>query len=314
MQKKILVTGATGTQGSAVIDALLGAPVHLRALVRDPQGAAAEALGRKGVELAQGDMDDKASLQKALDGISGVFSVQVPPAPDDRDREVRHGRNLVEAALHAGVQSFVHTSVARAGGHESFVGWEEKRWWPLYWTSKADVNALVRSAGFPHWVILKPAYMMDNFLPPKCAWMFPGLGKRGIIESVMDEEARLDLIAASDVGEFAAAALREPGRLHGLEIDLAAESLAMREVAQAISNATGKPVSSRQVSVEEAASLGHHAGLSESQQWASVEGYKVDIALANSHGIALTPFPKWAERMKDRFIIGEGEASPADRA
>lgn len=305
MQANVLVTGATGTQGSAVVDALLDRSVPVRALVRDTNSSGAAALARKGVEVVQGDMDDPTSLDRAMAGVDGVFSVQMPPAPNDSELEVRQGRNLVEAALRAGVRTFVHTSVARAGGHESFTGWAEQRWWPKYWTSKDDVNAIVRNAGFPHWVILKPAYMMDNFFPPKCNWMYPGLVPRGVIESVMDEDARLDLVAASDVGAFAAAAFVEPCRLHGEEIDMAGDSLTMREVAKILTDVTGKPVAARQVSMEEALELGHHAGLSESQQWASIEGYKVDIPLAASHGLPLTSFAEWAEQMKDRFVIGQ---------
>lgn len=311
MQRTILITGARGTQGAAVLCALQSRHVRLRALVRDTLGCAASRLAASGVELVEGDFDDTAALRKAIEGVDGVFSMQVPPLPNKKDREVRHARNLVEAAKAAGVESFVQTSVARAGDHESFLGWADQRWWPLYWTSKAEANDLVRNAGFAHWVILKPAYMMENFIPPKCQWMFPGLEVRGVIESVMDAGVPLDLIAADDIGRFAAAALTQPGLLHGQDVDLAGDSLTMGEVAAVISQATGQAVSAQQVTADEALALGNHAGLSESQAWASVEGYRVDLAGAAARGIPLTTFADWARANSDCFVIGPQAEEPA---
>ena len=301
-RKIVLVAGATGAQGGAVINALAGGDFALRALVRDPSSPAATALAARGVELVQGDFDDGDSLIRAAAGAYGIFSVQTPPGRDDS--EVRTARKLIEAALANKVEVFIHTSVARAGDQESFIGWADGRWWKQYWISKDEVNKMVRSAGFPHWTILKPAYMMDNFVAPKSAWMYPGLARRGAIEHAMDPDTRLDLIAAADVGRFAAAAFADPPRFDKMEIDLAAESLTMGEVAAVLTAVTGKPVTARNISVKEAEDLGNTPGLAESQQWASLEGYKVDLGAANGRGIALERFADWARRHADEFEIG----------
>ncbi|MDO7834410.1 NmrA family NAD(P)-binding protein [Sphingobium sp. HBC34] len=302
MSKIILVTGATGMQGGATVDALLANGFTVRALVRDPQSASSSALAARGVELARGDFDDLASLDAAMHGVDGVFSMQLPPLPGDLDSEVRAGRNLVEAAKRAGVDMFVHTSVARAGDQEHFVGWAEGRWWPDYWNSKSAVNDLVRSAGFPHWTVLKPAFMMENFIPPKAAWMFPQLSQ-GFIGTAMAKGARLDLIAASDVGRFAAAAFADPDRFNGQDITLAAEALDMDAVAAIIAEVTGKAVVARHMTTEEAVSAGNHPGLVSSQEWASIEGYKVDLARAHAFGIPLERFADWARRHSEDFEI-----------
>lgn len=296
----ILVTGATGAQGGAVVDALLDAGMRVRALVRDAESEAAHNLAARGVALVPGDFDDDASLTNAVRDVFGVFSMQLPPRPGDLDSEVRTGRRLIAAARTARVEMFVHTSVARAGDHESFVDWATGRWWPHYWTSKAAVNAAVRAAGFPHWVILKPAFMMDNFALPKAAWMFPGL-REGILNSALKPDTRLDLIAAADVGRFAAASFAAPERFDGREIDLAAESLTMTQVAAALAAAATRPVTARSLSGAQARAAGCHAGLVESQQWANVEGYRVDLAAAQAHGLALEAFAPWALRNRNRL-------------
>lgn len=298
----ILVTGATGAQGGATVDALLDAGFKVRAMSRNPDSQAARDLAGRGVDVVQGDFDDKESLATAMSGVTGVFSVQMPPMPDDLESELRTGRQLVEAARAAGVQTFVHTSVARAGDQANFVGWDSNRWWPDYWNSKSGVNDIVRSAGFPFWVVLKPAFMMDNFIPPKVTWMFPSLIK-GSVDTAMSADTRLDLIAAADIGRFAAAAFADPARFNGQEIDLAAESLTMAEVAAVIADVTGRPVRSSSLSGKEAVAAGNHAGLVESQKWASVEGYKVDLAKARSHGIKLESFADWAKRHDKAFQV-----------
>ena len=300
----ILVTGATGAQGGATVDALLAAGQTVRAFVRDAGTPAARRLAERGVALAEGDFDDAVSLARALERATGLFSVQLPPRPDDLDSEARTGGLLIDAAVHAGVRHIVHTSVARAGDHTAFAGWAERRWWPDYWTGKAAVNDLVRTAPIPHRTILKPAFMMDNFIPPKAATMFRALAK-GVIETAMDPHVPLDLIAAADVGRAAAAAFAAPERFHAKEADLAAESLTMGEVAERIAYATGRPVRARHLSAADAIAAGNHAGLVESQRWASVEGYRVDLASARSWGVELEPFAVWARRNRDAFDLSK---------
>jgi uncharacterized protein YbjT (DUF2867 family) len=291
----ILITGATGAQGGAVVDALVDAGADVRALVRNPDSPAASRLADRGVNLVLGDFDDPASLAEATRGAHGVFSVQMPPMPDDLDSEIRTGKALVDAALSAGVDTFVHTSVARAGDHENFTGWAEQRWWPAYWTSKAAVNDAVRAAGFPHWVVLKPAFMMENFIPPKSGLMFPSLSA-GHLHTALADDTRLDLIAAADVGRFAAAAFADPGRFHGQDIDLAADALTMAEVAEYIAAAAKVPVTAKALSAADAIAAGVFPGVVQSQEWANVEGYKVDLDVAGSHGITLERFANWAQR------------------
>lgn len=72
----VLVTGATGRQGGAVAEHLIAAGLPVRALVRDPSKPRANELAEKGADLVRGDLDDPASLERALEGAYGVFSVQ----------------------------------------------------------------------------------------------------------------------------------------------------------------------------------------------------------------------------------------------
>lgn len=299
----VLVTGATGAQGGAVVDALLNAGRGVRALVRDPASARARDLAARGVQLVQGDFDDIRAIRASVDGASGVFSMQNPVQAADLDSEDRAAANLVQAAAAAKVEMFVHTSVARAGDHTAFSGWSEGRWSPHYWTSKAAANDRVRSGSLAHWVILKPAFMMDNFIPPKSYKMYPQLSG-GSIVTALGPQDRLDVIAAADIGRMAAAAFADPIRFDRHEIDLAAESLTMSEIAETLTRVTGTAVHARHLDLDAVVAAGTHAGVAENQAWASVEGYRVDLERATRYGLDLQSFENWALDHRDEFDLG----------
>jgi uncharacterized protein YbjT (DUF2867 family) len=88
--KTILVTGATGRQGGAVIRHMLPNGWKLRALTRNPNGYSAKQLSGWGVEIVQGDLEDPASLERAARGVYGIYSVQDFWAVGFR-REVQQG-------------------------------------------------------------------------------------------------------------------------------------------------------------------------------------------------------------------------------
>ena len=74
--RNILVTGATGKQGGAVARELLARGYSIRAMTRKPEGEAAQALAGLGAEIVRGDLDDAASLARAVEGVWGVFALQ----------------------------------------------------------------------------------------------------------------------------------------------------------------------------------------------------------------------------------------------
>lgn len=300
----ILVMGATGKQGGSVVRALLQAGRPVRAFVRDPASAAAQALKTQGVDVVQGEFTDIASLDAALTGVDGVFSVQMGSHPGDPQSEIAAGKALVEAAHRAKVRVIVHTSVARAGDHENFIGWDEGRWEPLYWQNKAAVNDMVKNQGFRYWVILKPAMIMEDIVPPQADIQFPTLRERGRFETAIAADTPIDWIAVEDIGVFAAAAFADPERFHGHEIDLAAESFTLPEVAAKITQATGKPVSAVTLSEEEALARPHGELYFRAESWNNVEGYKVDLEAVRSWGVQLTTLDQFIQQNHNNFVIG----------
>src|SRR6516165_7467601 len=95
--RTVLITGATGRQGGAVIRHMLAKGWKLRALTRKPDSAASRELADGGIEVVAGDMEESGTLGPALRGAYGVFSVQDFWAVG-ATREVQQGKNLADAA------------------------------------------------------------------------------------------------------------------------------------------------------------------------------------------------------------------------
>jgi uncharacterized protein YbjT (DUF2867 family) len=109
-QKKIiLVTGATGAQGGSVAKTLLKEGKYkVRILTRDETSTRAIALRHAGAEIAIGDYNDPESLREAMKGVYGVFGVT--DFEEHLEREIFHGKNLIDTVKYAGVEHFVYSS------------------------------------------------------------------------------------------------------------------------------------------------------------------------------------------------------------
>ncbi|WP_030490990.1 NmrA/HSCARG family protein [Micromonospora chokoriensis] len=294
-----LVTGATGRQGGATARALLAAGVPVRALVRDPATDRAKAVEALGAELVTGDLDDRDSLIRAARGARAVFSVQMPAMTGnsiDFDGELAQAVNLIEAARAAQVPQFVHTSVSGAGQHTETAGWAEGRWAAMapYYTTKAGIQDRVREAGFPHWTLIKPAFFMDNFLP-SVAYLIPR-GVAGGLATVLKPQTSLSLVAVDDIGTVAAAAIAEPDRFHGVELELASDYLTMTEIAKVLSEALGTELTAPDMTEEEAVAAGmpEWAGVSHEQM--NAIGQPARPEFARALGIPLTTFEEWTRQ------------------
>ncbi|MFI1993057.1 NmrA/HSCARG family protein [Actinoplanes sp. NPDC020271] len=289
MPDPVLVVGATGQQGGAVVRALQKADFPVRALLRDPAKSVAA-----GVEVVAGDLRDRDSLRKAVHGVRAVFSMQMPEARTDGTYdfagELRQGENLVAAAREAGVPQFVHSSVSGSDRLATTPG----DWTPLepYYAAKQGVEQRVREAGFDRWTLLKPAFFMENFLL-SAAYLLPR-GVEGGIATVIRPETRLSLIAVEDIGVAVAAAVARPDEFHQVELELAGDYLPMTEIAAILSRALGVPLTAPDMTEEEALAAGMPAYSALPMQLMNVAGQPARPEFAHALGIPMTTFDQWA--------------------
>jgi len=259
--KTVLVTGATGRQGGAVIRHLRGKGWKLRALTRNPKSAAAQELAKSGVEVVQGDLEDPASLERGLRGAYGVFSVQDFWAVGAR-REVQQGKNLADAAKKAGVQHFVYSSV---GGAERNSGID-------HWESKWEIEKHVRQLGLSA-TMLRPAAFMENYYIDQVEI---GLLKGKLLDPIRGDKP-YQTIASDDIGAFAALAFERPQEFIGLELEIAGSELTNVEAAEVFSRVLGKPVRFRKLPML-AVRLFLGKEFYQMFRWFNEAGFRADIA------------------------------------
>jgi uncharacterized protein YbjT (DUF2867 family) len=198
---------------------------RVRAMTRDPEKPSARALAERGVEVVRGDLDDRASLDRAAKGTYGVFSVQ-DPWLHGVPKEIAQGIALADAAKAAGVRHFVYGSVGTA----------ERKTGVPHFESKGTIERHVEKIGLS-WTFIRPAFFMDSLVPSlesraRLIWgaLFTGLGGKG----------RLQLTAVDDIGRLAAEAFARPEELAGKAIELAGDELTMDEIAALYAREKGK--------------------------------------------------------------------------
>ncbi|MFQ5889641.1 MAG: NmrA/HSCARG family protein [Gemmatimonadota bacterium] len=275
----ILVTGATGQQGGAVARALLAGGHRVRAMTRNPEGEKAVALAALGAEVVQGDFDDPASLERALEGAWGVFGVQNTWEAGVEGEEAQ-GKRLAELARSAGAQHFVYTSVGSAHRSTGIPHFDNK------WR----IEEKVRELGFPSYTILRPVFFMDNFLSP---WFKPGIDE-GVLRAGIQPDTRLQMIAVEDIGRFGRLAFERPEELNGQEIDIAGDELTLPQAAEILSEVTGKKVTFEPTPIEEIRAWSEDFAIM--LEWFDRVGYDVHIeGLAERFGFRPKRFAEWAK-------------------
>lgn len=115
-KKLLTIFGATGNQGGSVVRTILKTPslsakYSLRGVTRDTSKPAAQDLVKQGIEVVRADLDDSASLQKAISGSHGVFAVTNFWETMDGAKETQQGRNIVDASISTGVNHLVISSL-----------------------------------------------------------------------------------------------------------------------------------------------------------------------------------------------------------
>ncbi|MFD8975594.1 MULTISPECIES: NAD(P)H-binding protein [unclassified Streptomyces] len=218
----ILVTGATGNIGSALLKELhaYGAG-PLRGLTRD----AARAVFPEGVEVVEGDFADPASLKPALEGVRALFLVS-RLGPD---------AEVLQAARHAGVEHVVLVSSITVQSHPHLGPAAEN----------LAVERLLKESGID-WTILRPTQFASNAL----MWA-ASIRERDTVRAPYADTA-LPTIHPADIASVARVALTEPGHQGRTYALTGPEPVTARQQTVAISEALGRDVPFAEISRQEA--------------------------------------------------------------
>lgn len=283
----VLVTGATGQQGGAVLRKLADRGHHVVALVRDVNAPAAKALRRPGVTLAQGDFDDPTSLESAMRGVDAVYAMATPFGGGGVDAEVQHGKNLADAAKRANVRHFVYSSVA---GASELTGIP-------HFDSKHAVEMYLRRRDMP-FTILGPAYFMENLLRPPTHEQLA----KGTLALGLPPTRGLQMVAVEDLAGFALYVLSDPERFIGERIDVASDEVTGQQAAALLSMVSGHRIQYEQVPLDQLRQQSED--LAAMYEWLDRVGYHADIITLRSNypGVGWQKFEDWARHQAWDFV------------
>jgi len=214
----ILVTGASGNAGRAVLDEVrkLGAPT--RAMYRSQEEARKAPAGTAAVIA---DFSDKESLRQALDGVDSVYLVCSPiPALVELES------NVIDVSRESGVKHLALNSALGAGEYpKSFPAWHR------------IVEDKLKASGLAY-TIFRPNSFMQNIL----AFIAPSVRQQGVFYAAMGD-ARTSYIDLRDIAAAIAKALASPKEHSGQIYELnGPEAVTNTELAERISHACGRSV------------------------------------------------------------------------
>jgi uncharacterized protein YbjT (DUF2867 family) len=213
----ILITGASGSVGKAVLQEAMQKESKVRAMYRSREEAAK---APSGCEPVLADYSDRQSLHNALDGVTSVYVV-CSPIPQLVELE----SSMLEACKESGVRQVVLNSALGAGDYgKSFPGWHRK------------VEDKLRMTGMS-WTILRPNGFLQNIV----AYNAPSIRAQGAFYVAMGD-AKVSYLDVGDIAVVAVKALQgdaHTGKTYELN---GPEAISNQELAMRISRVTGRAV------------------------------------------------------------------------
>jgi uncharacterized protein YbjT (DUF2867 family) len=208
--KIILVTGATGKQGGATARNLIQAGVKVRALTRKPDSNSANTLRTLGIDVVKGNLNDIKSLDQAMHGVYGVFSMTNFWEFGTGKKEVIQNKNLTDIAKKHNVQHFVLASIARCDDNPNLA----------HFVTKYECEKYIQSSGLPY-TFLRAVYFMDNLKPNEQGATFHW----AVLPDILGNKTTLQMISTADIGWFAANAFLHPEQYLNKTLDIAGDEV-----------------------------------------------------------------------------------------
>lgn len=260
MSQTILVTGATGNQGNAVIEQLLDSDedFDLLALTRDPSTDRAQALPDE-VTVVEGDLYDKDSLIPHLEEADSVFAV-TNFWTEGFKGQVQQGKNLADAADEVGIDYFVFSGVANQ---------EDDTGIP-HFDAPHIVDLYARKLGLPV-ITLKPVWFNENLE----AFVEDIIGDQ-TIALPLEEGVELQVTSYEDFAKVVARVFESPDEYLGDAYNIASDELTLEEHAEILSEVTGLDIDAYHVPIDEARE-GFGEEFAVMCEWFNEHGYTADI-------------------------------------
>jgi len=251
MSKTLAVFGATGVQGRSVIDHVLNdselsQKYKIRAIVRDTSSSKLEDLKEK-IEIVQGDMLDRKSLETALAGVDTVYSMTKGTfGPDHYDVEYNSAINVADIAASKGASYLIFSTLPAvreisSGKYAKVVSFD----------AKADAEKYIRQLPIKSAFFAIGGYM-ENFRAQHVFWPKEQEDGTWVIAQHASGKTKMPLLDATrDAGKFVGAILADPEKYEGKTLCGAEGLYSWDEITAIMSKTTGKKVVYKQIPLEE---------------------------------------------------------------
>lgn len=302
--KTILVTGATGKQGGALIDSILASKdassFNLIAVTRDVTSARARKLAsRPGVSVIQGDLSHAAGLfEAAALPVWGVYSVQT-----NSSAEEQQGKALVDAAVAHGVCRFVYSSGDRGGPERSAVDPTDVKNFAAKFAVEKHLEAAAAAArdddgarGVMTFSILRPVTFFENL-----SGDLHGRGFARMWEQ-MGGKKKLQFVSTADIGWFAAQSFLYPDRHRNDAVTLVGDELTQPEAEVIFREVTGKLMPMAPCLIGSAVKFVQKGTVGDMFRWFEKSGYGGSVDECRRVYPQMKDFKGWLEENKGRWM------------
>lgn len=245
-RKIITIFGATGAQGGGLVRAILedkNSEFAVRAVTRDTDSDKAKELAQLGAELVAADIDDPASVDKALEGAYGAYFVTFFWTHFSAEKEKAEAAIFAEAAKRAGLKHAIWSTLEDT---RDYIPLSDDRMPTLngqykvpHFDGKGESDKFFTSAAVPTTFLLASFYW-DNFIYFGAG---PKRGEDGKLALTLPiGDAKMAGIAAEDIGRCAYGIFKKGPGMAGKKIGVAGEHLTGNEMAAALGKSLGEPV------------------------------------------------------------------------
>ncbi|KAJ5899597.1 hypothetical protein N7495_004341 [Penicillium taxi] len=252
MSKLLVVFGATGHQGSSVINYVLNDPelsqeYNIRAITRTTNSEKSQQLKEKKVEVVEGDVSNRASIEKALTGAHTIFAMTTPSlGPSALETEYNHAKTIADVAIEKGAKYIIFStlpSVAKiSGGKYTKVA---------HFDAKAKAEQYIRNLPIKSAFIALGFFMENLLLMP---FLAPQAAPDGnlVLSYPLSPETRFPMVdATEDTGKFVGAILSQPDKYEGKTFYASTRLYSLEEITAIFSKVIGKTVIYKRISTEE---------------------------------------------------------------
>ena len=293
--RRIVVTGATGKQGGALISALsckTSQPFEIKALTRNKASESAQKLARKdNVSVVEGDFNNVDAIFKQIEKpLWGIFIVTNPLKGARLEED--QGLALVKAAFEANVKHIVFTSTERGGQVKSDNNTTDIPHFISKYNIEQDIlHRAKQSNGAVSWTFLRPVAFFENLTPAffgkgfVSMWRLNGLDRK------------LQMISTTDIGKVAADAFLNAGSpdYHNKAISLAGDEISPNEAASIFKEEIGKEIPSTFAFLGWGLRTLLKEQLGMMFDWFKSDGFRVDLPALKQRYPFMTDFRTWLQ-------------------